>query len=55
MCSYPVDIDQTEVTRKAYAVWLAQKEARLQAVLVQADPQTGHALHIEKIDTPIDK
>ena len=37
-----------------HAFKLAKKGARLQAVLVQADPKTGHAVHIERIDIPLE-
>jgi metallophosphoesterase (TIGR00282 family) len=36
-----------------HAFKLAKKGVRLQAVLIKADPKTGHALHIERIDAPL--
>jgi hypothetical protein len=37
-----------------HAFKLAKKGVRLQAVLIKVDPATGHALHIERIDAPLD-
>jgi metallophosphoesterase (TIGR00282 family) len=36
-----------------HAFKMAKKGIRLQAVLIKADPETGHAIHIERIDAPL--